>query len=164
MLFRSIESKINDRFHKLSVRSGDRLVDILRDDVKIESLLPDCRGGVCGRCLVILDGRLCHACLIPAFKAQGAEISTYEYVRNTPEALAVERGFLEDNIQPCPFCYSAKILAMTDMLTKHPLPDKETIQRYLELVPCACTDPDGIAGTIQKVADQINRRKFNREK
>ncbi|TXT46800.1 MAG: carbon-monoxide dehydrogenase small subunit [Spirochaetes bacterium] len=160
----TIESKINGRLHKLSIRSGDRLVDILREDLKIESLLPDCRGGACGRCLVMLDGRLCHACLTPAFKIQGAEISTYELIKNIHEAIAVEEGFLEDNISPCPFCHAVKILAMADLLIKHPLPDTETILGYLELVPCACTDPEIVATTIHKVADQMNRRKFNREK
>jgi aerobic-type carbon monoxide dehydrogenase small subunit (CoxS/CutS family) len=112
----------------------------------------------------MLDGRLCHACLIPAFKAQGAEIFTYEQIKDLPEADAVEKGFIEDNISPCPFCHPAKILAMTDLLVKHPLPELETIQSYLEMVPCSCTDPDSIVATIQRVADKMNRRKFNREK
>ena len=160
----TIESTINGRLQKLSVRSGDRLVDILREHVNIESLLPDCRGGACGHCLIVMDGRLCHACLIPAFKAQGAEISTYEQIKYLPEAVAVEKGFLEDNISPCPFCHDAKALAMADLLLKHPLPEPETVLGYLEMVPCSCTDPNSIVATIQRVADQMNRRKFNREK
>lgn len=160
----TIETTINGMVHTLSIRSGDRLVDILRKDLKITSLLPDCRGGTCGRCLIIMDGRLCHSCLLPAFKAHGADISTYERVSESPVALAVEKGFIEDGQHPCQFCRTAKIMVLTDLLIKSPLPDREEILDHLELVTCPCTDLEALSSTVQKVAEHINRRKFNREK
>ncbi len=160
----TIETMVNGIAHTLSVRSGDRLVDILRRDLRIASLLPDCRGGTCGRCLIFMDGRLCHSCLLPAFKAQGADISTYEKVSESPVALAVEKGFMEDGQHPCQFCRSAKIMVLTDLLTKSPLPDTDEILEHLELVPCPCTDPGALSFTVHKVAEHLNRRKFNREK
>jgi carbon-monoxide dehydrogenase small subunit len=158
-----IDLMLNFEEKHVSVRSGDRLVDVLRKEFSLESLLPDCLSGSCGKCIVVMDGRLTYSCLVPAFKAQGTSILTYEEISRSKEAKDIDVCFAEAGNQPCAFCKAAKTLVIVDLLSKNPLPDRPAILDHLSMISCPCTDPYSLVEVILAAADRINKRKFNRE-
>lgn len=157
-----VDINVNGEMRHLQTRSGDRLVDVLRDRLSIASLLPDCLSGRCGRCFVFLDGRLVQSCLLPAFKAKGARVVTFEGIADSPEVAEIEEALRQAGALPCPFCRAAKIMAIMDLLERHPLPDEKAAMEQLDMVSCACTDPISLAKAIGLAADARSKRKFNR--
>ncbi|MCE1196368.1 2Fe-2S iron-sulfur cluster-binding protein [bacterium] len=157
-----VDINVNGEMRHLQARSGDRLVDVLRDRLSIASLLPDCLSGRCGRCFVFLDGRLVQSCLLPAFKAKGARVVTFEGIADSPEVAEIEEALRQAGALPCPFCRTAKIMAIVDLLERHPLPDEKAAMEQLDMVSCACTDPISLIKAIGLAADARSKRKFNR--
>lgn len=157
-----IDVNVNGEMKRLQVRSGDRLVDVLREKLSIASLLPDCLAGRCGRCFIFFDGRLVHSCLLPAFKAKGARIVTFEGIADSPEVREIEEALRQADALPCPFCRTAKLMAIYDLLERHPQPEEKIALEQIDMVSCACTDPASLIKAIGLAADARSRRKFNR--
>ena len=55
-----------------------RLIDILRIDLELKGTREGCSIGECGACLVLLNGTLVNACLVPAFMLVDAELVTID--------------------------------------------------------------------------------------
>ncbi|MDP2790667.1 MAG: aldehyde oxidoreductase [Rectinemataceae bacterium] len=157
-----IDITVNNVLRQLQARSGDRLVDILRNELFLSSLQPDCLSGSCGRCFVFMDGRLVHSCLVPAFKAKGATIVTYESIADSPEAREILLAFEKAQSRPCAFCKKAKVMAVADLLARNPMPEREEILRQIGMVSCPCSDPLALVTAVGIAAEMRSKRKFNR--
>ena len=158
-----IDASVNGMTRHLHARSGDRLVDVLRKELTLDSLLPDCLSGRCGRCLLYLDGRLCYSCLVPAFKAKGSVILSYEAIAALPETKDIESAFDAMDSPPCPFCRKAKIMIVHSLLAETPNPGEDEIIHALSLVDCPCTDHQALVKAIGRAAEGRNKRIYTRE-
>jgi carbon-monoxide dehydrogenase small subunit len=145
-----IDINVNGMPRHLQARSGDRLVDVLRKELSLDSLLPDCLAGRCGRCLVYLDGRLTFSCLVPAFKARGSTILSYEAPFEAMES------------PPCPFCRKAKVMVVHCLLAEIPNPADAEIIDALSIVDWPCTDHRALIEAVGKAAEGRNKRIYNR--
>lgn len=146
----------------VKARSADRLVDLLRERLGVAGVLPDCRRGACGKCLVLLDGRLAPSCLLPAFKARGREVVTIEGFAQTDEYGDIKGGFADAGLETCGFCDSGKILAAAALLERNSRPSRDEILAEMSAVPCRCTDPEALVKGVQAAADRRARRLYRR--
>jgi carbon-monoxide dehydrogenase small subunit len=158
-----IDVSVNGIQRHLKSRNGDRLVDVLKKELGLSSLTADCLQGRCGKCLIFMDGRIVHSCLIPAFKARGSSIVTFEGIAKKPEVMDIEKAFQLTQTQSCSFCHTAKIMTIFDLLSRVPLPNEDDIVEALDMVPCPCSDPIGLIQAVKLAAELRNKRKFNRE-
>lgn len=143
-------------------RSGDRLVDLLREGFGLPSLKADCRKGSCGKCLVLLDGRLAPSCLMPGFAAEGREVVTLEGFAQTDEYGDVAGGFEEAGFATCGFCDSGWILSVAALLERNPRPLPEEIMAAAASVRCGCADPLALVRGAQAAAERRARRLYRR--
>ena len=146
----------------VGIRSGDRLADVLRGHFGLLGVAVDCRRGVCGRCLVFLDGSLVPSCLLPAFKARGREVVTIEGFSQTDEYADVSQGFFLAGVETCGFCETGKILVASALLDHSSRPSEEEILAAMASVSCRCTDPDLLVKGVQMASELRARRLYHR--
>jgi len=158
-----VDCTVNGVLRHLKTRSGDRLVDVLRRELRLSSLSSDCLQGRCGKCLIFMDGRIVHSCLVPAFKARGSILLTFEALSRSPEVKDIETALSSAQVLACPFCRTAKIMAIYDLLARMPLPGEDDILEALDMISCPCTDPEGLVQAVKIASELRNKRKFNRE-
>ena len=90
----TIHLTVNGHSHDLDVHEDRLLVDVLRDDLKLTGTKKGCDRGICGSCAVIMDGRLARSCVLPAIKADGADILTVESLGDGDSLSSLQKAFI----------------------------------------------------------------------
>jgi carbon-monoxide dehydrogenase small subunit len=153
---------LNGEDVSVNAHSYDRLADVLRASFSLLGVKADCRRGACGKCLVLLDGRLAPSCLLPVFKVRDREVVTIEGFSQTDEYADIMDGFAEAGLETCGFCDSGKILVAASLLERYTRPAARDILAEMASVPCRCTDPESIVKAVQAAAELKARRHYRR--
>ena len=139
MIKTEIEFKVNGESHKLEVFPMARLLDVLREELKLTGTKEGCGEGECGACTVKLDGQIVNSCLVPVAQVNGAEILTIEGVANGDQLHAVQQAFIDHGGAQCGICTPGMILAAVDLLERNPEPTEADIRNGLAGNLCRCT-------------------------
>jgi carbon-monoxide dehydrogenase small subunit len=130
----------------------ERLLDVLRQQLKLTGAKEGCGEGECGSCSVLIDGALVNSCLIPVLQAQGTSITTIEGVAAGAKLHALQQAFLECGGAQCGICTPGMILAAHHLLSKNPNPSLVEIQEGLSGNLCRCTGYVQIFEAVAKAA------------
>jgi carbon-monoxide dehydrogenase small subunit len=116
-----------------------RLLDVLREDLRLTGTKEGCGEGECGACSILLNGRVVNSCLIPAAQAQGAEIVTVEGLAEGERLSPLQDAFLTHNAAQCGFCTPGMLIAAQDLLNRCPNATEEQVREGLSGNLCRCT-------------------------
>jgi carbon-monoxide dehydrogenase small subunit len=116
-----------------------RLLDVLREELRLTGTKEGCGEGECGACSVLIDGALVNSCLVPALQVEGAEIKTIEGVANGAQLHRVQAAFLECGGAQCGICTPGMVIAAVSLLEQNPHPTEADIRAGLAGNLCRCT-------------------------
>jgi aerobic carbon-monoxide dehydrogenase small subunit len=151
----AITLNVNGLQQTIDVPPMKRLLDVLREDLRLTGAKEGCGEGECGSCAVIMNGELVNSCLVPILQAEGARITTIEGLAPaTSETLdPIQQCFLEHGGAQCGICTPGMILATHHLLERHPQPTLAEIQEGLAGNLCRCT---GYMRTFEAVRQAAN--------
>ena len=129
-----------------------RLLDVLREDLALTGAKEGCGEGECGACAVLLNGELINTCLVPAFQAQGASITTIEGLATASQLNPVQAAFLEGGGAQCGICTPGMVMAAMDLLRRCPEPTEAQIREGLAGNLCRCTGYVKIVDSVQEAS------------
>lgn len=135
----AIEFQVNGESHKLEVFPIARLLDVLREELRLTGTKEGCGEGECGACTVSLNGEIVNSCLIPMAQVDGGSITTIEGVANGDQLHAVQQAFIDHGGAQCGICTPGMILAAVDLLERNPQPTEADIRNGLAGNLCRCT-------------------------
>src|ERR687894_1699837 len=95
-----------------------RLLDVLREELRLTGTKEGCGEGECGACSVLIDGELVNSCLVPAAQAEGSDIRTVEGVADGERLHAVQRAMIECGGAQCGICTPGMVLAAVSLLKR----------------------------------------------
>jgi xanthine dehydrogenase iron-sulfur cluster and FAD-binding subunit A len=152
-----ILTKINN--HELTITKNQKglLIDIIRESAGLTGTKLGCGEGECGACTILMDGISVLSCLIPAPRAQNAEIITIEGV-STPEKLhPVQQAYIDEGAVQCGYCTPGFIMSSIQLLDEIPSPTVYQIKEGLSGNLCRCTGYYRIIAAVEKAAKMINQ-------
>jgi aerobic carbon-monoxide dehydrogenase small subunit len=148
---------INNEERTIDAPPMKRLLDVLREDLRLTGTKEGCGEGECGACAVILNGELVNSCLVPVLQARGATITTIEGLADLAEKgkklHPIQQCFLENGGAQCGICTPGMILATQHLLQKYPQPTLLQIQEGLSGNLCRCTGYTRIFAAVQQAAE-----------
>ena len=134
-----ITFSVNDESKTLKVYPMERLLDVLREQLKLTGTKEGCGEGECGACSVMIDGQIVNSCLVPVAQIDGAEIKTIEGVATGDQLHAVQQAFIECGGAQCGICTPGMVMAAVSLLEKNPQPSDADIRNGLAGNLCRCT-------------------------
>lgn len=117
----------------------ERLLDVLRHQLKLTGTKEGCGEGECGACAVLLDGELVNSCLVPLAQAAGSSIVTIEGVADGVRLHAVQEAFIAHGGAQCGICTPGMVLAAIHLIARDPAPSLDAIRAALAGNLCRCT-------------------------
>jgi aerobic carbon-monoxide dehydrogenase small subunit len=130
---------VNGEKRTVSVHPMARLLDVLREDLRLTGTKEGCGEGECGACSILMNGRVVNSCLIPAAQAEGAVIVTVEGLSDGEQLSSLQDAFLVQNGAQCGFCTPGMLIAAQDLLNRCPNPDEHQVKEGLAGNICRCT-------------------------
>lgn len=135
----NLNLKVNGKEHNLLVWPLARLLDVLRQEVRLTGTKEGCGEGECGACSILLNRVLVNSCLVPAIQAQGAEVTTVEGIASEERLHAVQQCLITCGGAQCGMCTPGMVIAAVSMLERNPAPDEAAIREGLAGNLCRCT-------------------------
>ena len=127
-----------------------RLLDVLREDLRLTGVKEGCGEGECGACSVLMNGELVNSCLVPMLQAGGTQITTIEGLASSDALHPVQAAFLQHGGAQCGICTPGMVLAAAYLLKTNPQPTLAEIRTGLAGNLCRCTGYMRIFEAVQK--------------
>src|SRR5512139_2364 len=141
-----ISLTVNGKDYRVAADPEKPLLWVLRDELGLKGTKYGCGVGVCGACLVLLDGEPSHACMVPLKDLGFRQVTTIE---GLPEDHPVIQAWLAEQVPQCGYCQPAQILAAVALLKASANPTDAEIDAALSGVLCRC-------GTYQRIRRAVH--------
>jgi aerobic carbon-monoxide dehydrogenase small subunit len=136
--------------HPLSVDAPPmtRLLDVLREHLRLTGTKEGCGEGECGACTVLIDGVPVNSCLIPVVQAEGASITTVEGLADDERLDPIQTAFITHGAAQCGICTPGFVVTARALLNDNPQPSRREVREALAGNLCRCTG-------YQKIIDAV---------
>jgi aerobic carbon-monoxide dehydrogenase small subunit len=151
-----ITATINGEPRTVEVSPWRRLLDMLRQDLRLTGTKEGCSEGECGACTVLVDGEPVCSCLVAAGQVDGREVTTVEGLAEGDVLHAVQATLIEYGGTQCGICTPGIAVCAAAVLEAEPEPSRERLREALAGNICRCT---GYQLIIDAVEEAARRRK-----
>ena len=145
---------INGTSHEIEAEwQNESLLDVLRDHLGLTGTRFSCGIGLCGACLVHLDGVPTNSCLLPVQTALGKDVLTIEGLAEPDGSLhPVQQVWVDEAVPQCGYCQSGQIIRAVSLLERNPRPNEADIDAAMDGHLCRCGTYPRIKQSIKKAS------------
>src|SRR6476646_7556261 len=111
MVTKRLHFKVNGQSMSVEAFPMTRLLDALREELRLTGTKEGCGEGECGACSIVMDGKMVNSCLVPALQVEGAKLTTIEGIFHP-----VQKSFLECGGAQCGICTPGMVIAAACLL------------------------------------------------
>ena len=149
-----IRLTVNGEQHEVDVDPDMPLLWVLRDELHLTGTKYGCGAGLCGSCMVHVDGGTVFSCLTPVSTVAGKSVTTIEGL-DSDAARAVQEAWNRLDVVQCGYCQSGQIMAATALLSRNPSPSAEDIESTMSANLCRCVTYARIRDAIAAAAKSL---------
>lgn len=150
-----ISFTLNGKNAEVETSANKTLLDLLRDDLGMQSVKKGCEAGECGACTVLLDRKPVTSCLVLAPQVENRGVTTVEGFAEDELMRALREAFMENGAIQCGFCTPGVLLSAYALLRENPKPTKSEVKKGIEGNICRCTGYFKIIDAVIDAAERI---------
>ena len=141
--------KVNGKQVSVNAPPDTRLLWVLREELKLTGTKFGCGTGLCGACMVHIDGKRAFSCQTQISEVAGKSVTTIEGL--SPDSNhPVQKAWLAEQVPQCGYCQSGQIMSAVDLLKQKPKPTRAEIVEHMSTNICRC-------GTYQRIVRAVER-------
>lgn len=134
-----IRCTVNGESVELRSHPMARLLDVLREELRLTGTKEGCGEGECGACSVFINDRIVNSCLVPVAQVEGTRVQTIEGIASGEQLSSVQEAFIECGGAQCGICTPGMVMAAVNLLARAPQPTEQEIRAGLAGNLCRCT-------------------------
>jgi aerobic carbon-monoxide dehydrogenase small subunit len=155
-----VKLEVNGVAYAVEVSPWKRLLDLLREDLRLTGTKEGCGEGECGACSVLLDGEVVNSCLVAAGQCEGRKITTVEGLERGEVLHAVQRELVRCGGAQCGICTPGIAVCAAYVVDNKLLRGDEATARaqVRELLAgniCRCTGYQLIVDAVMAAAAEV---------
>ena len=125
------------------------LLWVIREGLKLTGTKFGCGTGLCGACMVHIDGARAFSCQIQLSEIAGKSVTTIEGL-SPDSSHPLQKAWLAEQVPQCGYCQSGQIMSAADLLKQNPKPTRDQIIEHMSTNICRC-------GTYQRIVRAVER-------
>ena len=145
----TINFQVNGKSAQSDAPRATPLLWVIREELKLTGTKFGCGTGLCGACMVHLDGKRTFSCLTQVGEVAGKAVTTIEGL-SADSSHPVQKAWLAERVPQCGYCQSGQIMSAADLLKNKPKPTRDEIVAHMSTNICRC-------GTYQRIVRAIER-------
>ena len=144
-----IRLNVNGKDVQVDVEDDTPLLWVLRDTLGLTGTKFGCGTGLCGACMVHIDGKRAFSCQTQVSEVAGKSVTTIEGL-SPDSSHPLQKAWLAEHVPQCGYCQSGQIMSAADLLSQKPKPTRDEIVEHMNTNICRC-------GTYQRIVRAIER-------
>ncbi len=144
---------LNEKSTSLSVDPDTPLLWALREHIGLTGTKFGCGAGLCGACMVHVDGNRTFSCQTSIAEIGGKSVTTIEGL-SADYSHPVQKAWLSEKVPQCGYCQSGQIMSAADLLAKNSHPSREEIVEHMTTNLCRCGTYPRIIRAIERIANE----------
>jgi carbon-monoxide dehydrogenase small subunit len=154
-----VRMKVNGNWIEAETGPDRILLDFIREDLGLTGTKKGCEEGECGACTILMNGKAVASCLIPALKADGAELLPVEGLGKKDRLHPLQQAFLEEGAVQCGYCTPGMLLSAKALLDENPEPTVEEVKEAISGNLCRCTGYTKITRAVQVASEKMRKER-----
>jgi isoquinoline 1-oxidoreductase subunit alpha len=127
------------------------LLWVVREELKLTGTKFGCGAGLCGACMVHIDGARAFSCQTALSEVAGRAVTTIEGL-SADSSHPLQKAWLAENVPQCGYCQSGQIMSAAALLKDTPKPSREQIVAHMSTNICRCGTYPRIVRAIERAA------------
>ena len=127
------------------------LLWVIREGFKLTGTKFGCGAGLCGACMVHIDGKRAFSCQVQVGEAAGRAVTTIEGL-SPDSSHPVQKAWLAERVPQCGYCQSGQIMSAAALLAENPHPSREQIVAHMSTNICRCGTYPRIVRAVERAA------------
>jgi carbon-monoxide dehydrogenase small subunit len=147
-----IDLQINGEARAVDVDPWRRLLDVVREDLRLTGTKEGCGEGECGACTVLLDGKPVNSCLVAVAQCGGRQVTTVEGLAAGGVPNAVQQALVVRGGAQCGICTPGIAVCASAVLPQIRTGDRAQVRELLAGNICRCTGYQLIVDAVCEAA------------
>lgn len=143
-----VDLVVNGTPKSIQVHPMARLIDVLREDMRLTGTKEGCGEGECGACSVFVDGTLVNSCLIPIVQLRGCRVETIEGLAADAKLEPLPAAFIDKGGAQCGICTPGMLMAAASLIRRKTDADEPEIREAIAGNLCRCTGYTRIVDSV----------------
>jgi len=148
-----VQFTVNGRAASSDAPASTPLLWIIREQLKLTGTKFGCGAGMCGACMVHIDGKRAFSCQTQLSEVAGKSITTIEGL-SPDSSHPLQKAWLAEKVPQCGYCQSGQIMSAADLLQQKPHPSRDEIVEHMSAHICRCGTYPRIVRAIERAAKE----------